>query len=71
MRAGQPRSGDRVRHATTGDVGTLDHYFRPDAYGEWAMVRWDKGRQGPGMYRQSDGLSHVAPGLLERHRSVS
>lgn len=71
MTARQPESGDRVQHITSGDVGTLDHYFRPNAYTTVAMVRWDKGRDGPGMFSKSSGCSHVPPRLLTPHRPVT
>jgi hypothetical protein len=56
----QPDDRVRVRHITTGDVGTV---VRVDRFRCWTLVRWDGG--GPGMCDQ-DGLSYVAPGLLER-----
>jgi hypothetical protein len=59
--AAKPQVGARVRHATTGDVGTMSGHTG-DGWFRWALVRWDDG--GPGMCDEQ-GLSRVAPGLLE------
>lgn len=51
----------RVRHATTGDLGTLERIDRT-VWADWALVRWDD--DGPGLVN-GQGLAVVAPGLLE------
>ena len=58
----KPHAGDRVRHITSGDVGTMEG-TAGDACFTWALVRWDDA--GPGM-RDKHGLARVAPTLLER-----
>lgn len=68
LRPAAPRPGvdgprPRVRHISSGDLGTSYGIDRPDAWAEWSLVRWDRG--GPGMVDER-GLSRVAPGLLAR-----
>lgn len=68
QQAESARGPDRVRHVSTGDVGTLHRVDRTDESVEWALVRWHK--DGPGM-RDAQGLSRIAPGLLVRVRDGS
>jgi hypothetical protein len=66
MSSAQPAAlgDDRVRHIRTGDLGTVNRVVTPaGAAVAWVLVRWDD--DGPGM-RDAQGLSRVAPNLLEQ-----
>lgn len=65
-RPSRPGIGDRVRHISTGHVGTLEGRAGTAVF-TWSLVRWDPTtdkRPTPGMTER--GLAIIAPGLLVR-----